>query len=363
MRSLGLAIVLTGCFSVANTPAPKACLAGEASRFDGETWLCEPITLGSGEKPVCPGGFAAWNGGGWSCAVSAPHACPDSFPTWTGAGWSCGTFPTPMDLSALVGSPQALAAHFGTQTVPANTPGVALSTFGTLSGAPVATTGGSTDPGCLTVTHNWNTNAIGYSAWYSDTATGTRVWVPVPPQANLSGQNVALNKPVAASPSSTLAAAAFIADGMDSTRTGFATPASVIPSGSITIDLGGTYSLSQLSVVMDTTIAGASGQEQWHVSLSDFPGSSEGATLIASGTCNAGRICTESPALSGSPSGRYLSWTCDQSFANSMNNFCVINEIQAYPVAGYSIVQPNANSVRVCNYSGTTRDLALRVSR
>jgi hypothetical protein len=205
---------------------------------------------------------------------------------------------------------------------------------------------------------------VGYTAWWSDTATGTKEWVPVPTQAYIGMTNIALNKPVAAAPpSSTAGNPVLFDDGMNATVTGFATPNSVDPVGAtLTVDLGAVYELSEVTILVDLSQSTGSGTETWHLALSNTPDSS--GMTIASGTCTPGSpACNVTQTLPQYPSGEFLTWTCDAPFSSTTTNYCLVNELQAYAVAGYFVSEPDMNSVQVCNYSGSSRDLALRVVR
>jgi hypothetical protein len=403
MRKFALLALLSGCFAVSNAPTPKACPPGQASRFDGSAWQCEappavcqggfPVWSGAAwtcgafpfttaTVPECTGGFPAWSTTGWVCTVPAPPTCPGGYPYWTGAAWACGVLPP--DLSSALASPGSLASYFssadgGLSSPDAGVPGVALSLYGTLFNAPTATSGSATDMGCLTVTHNWNTPAVGYSAWYSATPSagatdggtggagdaGPEVWIPVPTQANVGTEDIAFEQPVTASPASFIYnSLVYLDDNNAATATGYAAPASLglVLTGALTVNLGVSYPLSAVSVVVDLSLyPTGTGTESWSLSLGDSP-NAPGLT-IATGSCTPGNVCQVNQELPQPLAGQFLTWNCISAFTDGSTDYCLVNEVQAYPVGGYFVSEPDTNSVRVCNYSGTPRDMALRVVR
>lgn len=94
-------LLLAGCWQIANSPNPKSCPAGSASRFDGSAWQCETVPQQTNPSPCPTGQVVNWNTNGtWGCQslpASAPlpsAACGvGTASQWDGAEWKCVSVP------------------------------------------------------------------------------------------------------------------------------------------------------------------------------------------------------------------------------------------------------------------------------
>lgn len=241
---------------------------------------------------------------------------------------------------------------------------------GKLVYGPGTTTASGTSPSlapgaCLTVTHGFGTNALGYSAWMTDPATGT--WIPVTPGYEPGTTNLALNRTAAVSGTYSCSTCNTIAgggnDGIVNTSTGsnynnYWSSPSPGGNGWWQVDLGATKTVSTLRIWPGPTTTNWG----WSTTAWEVRASADGLNFtapIATGACTYPGSCTSwiTHALPAGTTARYLRVT-----STAFVGGATVNEFEAYGTA-YAVSQVDANAMKLCNHTDVARGMSLVVWR
>jgi hypothetical protein len=391
---LGMAVLLGAGCQLA-TPKPTTCPRNELLVSTGDSWQCMSLSelagglaatgatgaTGAGVQGAtgptgvgATGATGSTGAAGATGATGAPGATGatggggSALPTtcftgqilaWNGSAWVCASQP---------GVLQALTSALGLSPVNQTStyPGLASSITPTVAVTMSATSNSVRGGGCLDVLHNWNTNAIGAEAWVLS-ANG---WIPIEVANDVDAMNppdLALNASVSAT--SVFSGGEYPAAAAVDGNPGTMWEAQGSPPGALTVDLGETRAIASVNVTPgDESInPGSTTQyEDWSISTS-----LDGTNYQTSGGTPLTEPGTASRLYSGSEVGFIFNTVYAVSFPpGTTARFIRISvsysggttpHLAELEVFGpkYTFFQPDANTVRVCNYSDALQSMTL----
>lgn len=213
--------------------------------------------------------------------------------------------------------------------------------------------------GCMEdLVHNWNTNAVGYAAWYSEPngPGGQPTWVPVQPGYEPGTTNLALHKTASASSSRSSTDIQYTpAAAVDGQEEATAWASADVPTAWWQVDLGQLTTITRIRLhPMWNNSSGSSGS--WDILLSE--NETFASNPVVSDVCTLPGNCWSwfDYALPTNTSARFIRFQSKTSVGSQP--WATLSEFQVFS-STYTVSQPNPNSIRFCNYSGITRDLAL----
>ena len=342
-----LTLIFLGACSIPAGSSNPPATAGAGILLDGGA-----LSLDLSEVPVIAAGncqsgqVVSRTATGWACVSATGPTGPTGSAGATGLTGSIGS-------TGFTGSTGATGS---TGTIgPAGLVGPTGATgpIGPAGGPVVlsATKTGALQGDCLSITHNFNSFAVGYTALYS---VSGGPYVPAQPSYDV-GTEVALNRTASASTTSPGYPASFGNDGNQGTIWYSQTATTAWWQ----VDLGPITTINTIKY-LPTSSTQTQSTTAWDIVLS-LDGTSFQAPVI-NDVCQFPGNCTSFHVYSLPPNttARFIRLEATNTAPNGSAG-ATVAEFQVFTAAAYAVSFPDRNTARFCNYSGITRDLAFTV--